>query len=277
MDGRAAEHGISSFPARHETTDKPIFERRWAFFIFVDEEYEMAGITPANLSPQLAVPAFSSRTSPGNSSIEPQPEKQPLEEKKLSVSDKLRIEQLNKADKAIHMHEQAHMMAAGAFIQGSAVYEYVQGPDGKNYAVHGKVAIDTARELDPKDTIAKMRIVRSAATAPESPSPADLRIASNASAKIVDARQELRRSLLQEAEVAYRKAQGSLKKANESQMEISKKLFDQQIEAGKRENPGPATKPSNNNEPPAHYAINTAAMQMSNLASYQYSGLDIVV
>jgi hypothetical protein len=59
------------------------------------------------------------------------------------------------------------------------------------YAVGGEVPIDMSSESTPEATIQKMETVRRAALAPADPSPADLQIASAASAKEIQAMQEL--------------------------------------------------------------------------------------
>ncbi|MBF0265244.1 MAG: hypothetical protein HQL46_08215, partial [Gammaproteobacteria bacterium] len=45
------------------------------------------------------------------------------------------IEELKKRDEEVRAHEQAHMAAAGSLSNGSASFDYQNGPDGKRYAV----------------------------------------------------------------------------------------------------------------------------------------------
>jgi len=102
------------------------------------------------------------------------------------------VRQLEKRDQQVRAHEQAHMAAGGAYVKGAPTYRYQRGPDGKNYAVGGEVQIDSSPEQDPKDTIAKMQVVRAAANAPADPSAADRAVAAAASAAEAKARAEIR-------------------------------------------------------------------------------------
>jgi hypothetical protein len=72
--------------------------------------------------------------------------------------------ELQGIDTAVRAHEAAHM-AAGAGLASGASFSYVQGPDGRGYAVGGEVGIDTSSESTPEATIAKMQQVRAAAQA----------------------------------------------------------------------------------------------------------------
>ena len=101
------------------------------------------------------------------------------------------IQQLKNRDTHVRAHEQAHLAVAGRYAAGSASFSYQTGPDGVKYAIGGEVPIDMSAESTPEATIQKMETVRRAALAPADPSPADLQIASAASAKEIQAMQEL--------------------------------------------------------------------------------------
>jgi hypothetical protein len=101
------------------------------------------------------------------------------------------IQQLKKRDTDVRIHEQAHLAVAGRYAAGSVSYSYQTGPDGVKYATGGEVPIDISSESTPEATIQKMETVRRAALAPADPSPADLQIASAATAQEIQARQEL--------------------------------------------------------------------------------------
>ncbi len=91
------------------------------------------------------------------------------------------VSQLQRRDREVRAHEQAHLRAGGAHVRGGAHFEYRKGPNGKQYAVGGEVRIDTAEVPgDPEATAEKMRVVRAAALAPVSPSPQDYRVAATA-------------------------------------------------------------------------------------------------
>ncbi|NOX34778.1 MAG: SprA-related family protein [Deltaproteobacteria bacterium] len=125
------------------------------------------------------------------------------------------VEELKQVDTKVRHHEMAHIAAGGRYITSGANFTYTQGPDGKSYAVGGEVKIDASSVPgDPQATIRKMRQVRSAALAPASPSPQDLKVASKATLAASKALSEL--MVLQAKDKANsneKKAFGSLKKA----------------------------------------------------------------
>ena len=47
------------------------------------------------------------------------------------------LSKLEKRDREVRAHEQAHIMAGGQYVRGGAHYEYQKGPDGQSYAVGG--------------------------------------------------------------------------------------------------------------------------------------------
>jgi len=110
---------------------------------------------------------------------------------KLSEEDQRKVDELEKIDREVRAHEQAHLSAAGGYAQGGASYDYVTGPDGKRYANGGHVKIDTSPERTPEATIRKADVVRKAALAPAEPSPADRQIAADAAKMKADAQKEL--------------------------------------------------------------------------------------
>lgn len=101
------------------------------------------------------------------------------------------IQELKKRDAEVKAHEQAHLSVAGRHAAGSASFTYQTGPDGTQYAIGGEVPIDVSAEDTPEATIQKMETIKRAALAPADPSPADRQIAAEASAKEIQAMQEL--------------------------------------------------------------------------------------
>jgi hypothetical protein len=101
------------------------------------------------------------------------------------------VTELQKRDKEVRTHEQAHLAAAGQYAAGGASFSYTAGPNGKRYANSGSVPIDLGEEKTPEETIQKMRTVKRAALAPANPSGADRRIAAQASSKEVQAMKEI--------------------------------------------------------------------------------------
>jgi len=109
----------------------------------------------------------------------------------LSEEDQRKVDELEKIDRKVRTHEQAHLSAAGGYARGGANYNFVTGPDGKRYANAGHVNIDTSPENTPAATIRKAETVRKAALAPADPSPSDRQIAADATKMAQDAQREL--------------------------------------------------------------------------------------
>lgn len=112
-------------------------------------------------------------------------------DKELSEAEEKEIRQLEKRDREVRAHENAHMAAGAGLVRGSARYEYRKGPDGKLYVSGGEVSIDTSEEPDPEDTVRKMQRVKAAAFAPADPSPQDRRVAMQAAMKAAMAQVEI--------------------------------------------------------------------------------------
>lgn len=103
---------------------------------------------------------------------------------------KTEIAELKKRDAEVRAHEQAHASLGGQHA-GAPSYDYTDGPDGRRYVVDGDVSIDIAEAASPEATIRKMQQVKAAALAPAEPSGQDLRVASQASQKAIEARSEI--------------------------------------------------------------------------------------
>ncbi|MEX2618214.1 MAG: putative metalloprotease CJM1_0395 family protein [Alphaproteobacteria bacterium] len=122
------------------------------------------------------------------------------DEQGLTEADRRKIERLKQRDRLVREHERAHATAGGA-IAGPPSFTFVTGPDGKQYAVGGEVSIDVSPVAgNPQATIRKMEQVKRAALAPANPSGQDRRVASQADAAIVKAKQELAEERREEQE-----------------------------------------------------------------------------
>lgn len=108
----------------------------------------------------------------------------------LTPEARAQVRQLKAADQKVRQHEAAHQ-AAGAGLTGGANFQYVRGPDGRQYAVAGEVSINASPAGTPEATLAKARQVRAAALAPADPSPQDLAVAAAASLLESQARAEI--------------------------------------------------------------------------------------
>ena len=109
----------------------------------------------------------------------------------LSEQEQQQLRELVARDREVRAHEQAHASVGGRYA-GSPSYTFQRGPDGRQYAVGGEVAIDVSPiPGDPQATIEKAQIVRRAALAPAEPSAQDRAVAAEATAIEQHARAEL--------------------------------------------------------------------------------------
>lgn len=119
----------------------------------------------------------------------------------LTEQELKQVQELKQRDREVRSHEAAHLAAAGSLAIGGASYTYQRGPDGVQYAVGGKVNIDTSSVPgDPEATLAKAQRIRAAALAPAQPSSQDLRVAAQAAQMAVQARAEIVQAQVAEAE-----------------------------------------------------------------------------
>jgi hypothetical protein len=117
----------------------------------------------------------------------------------LTPEQQQEVQKLRQIDRKVREHEAAHM-AAGAGLAGGAHFEYVRGPDGRQYAVAGEVKIDVSPAQTPQQTIAKARRIQAAALAPADPSSQDRAVAAQAAQMAAKAQTELRRQEREERE-----------------------------------------------------------------------------
>lgn len=116
----------------------------------------------------------------------------PLRRPGLTEGERQRVRELEERDAEVRVHEEAHFREGGRWVRGGIHYDYEIGPDGRQYAVGGHVAIDVEDVSgDPAATIAKMRQVRRSALAPGDPSDQDLRVAALADSREQKAQAEL--------------------------------------------------------------------------------------
>lgn len=160
--------------------------------------------TSGNAAPSLAPnPAVTVQVQEGQQqALDATAEDEPLPGE-LTEEEKAIVKELQARDREVRAHEQAHA-ATGAGLTGAPEYEYVRGPDGVQYAVAGKVKIDTAQiPDDPEATIEKMEAVRAAALAPSRPSGQDRAVAAAAEQAIRDAEAELREKRAEERDAQF--------------------------------------------------------------------------
>ena len=87
--------------------------------------------------------------------------------KALSSADKDLVKQLKALDKQVRTHEEEHLEAGGNLARGfGASYQYTAGPDGRLYATHGAVEVDSYPVKDPQGAVDKAERTRKMALAP---------------------------------------------------------------------------------------------------------------
>lgn len=153
---------------------------------FADDETRPGEKTQAKSNPAPSEPSprrgEPPRSQPG-SSPEPGIAAQADDQRRVIIS-------LEKRDREVRDHENAHRAAGGDLVRGGS-YDYQQGPDGRRYAIGGDVKIDTVPTPDdPEATAEKMAQVIRAALAPARPSTTDLTVAAQATAELNRARAE---------------------------------------------------------------------------------------
>ncbi|MFQ3196373.1 MAG: hypothetical protein ACJAUL_001069 [Paraglaciecola sp.] len=112
------------------------------------------------------------------------------------------IAELKERDAEVRSHEQAHASLGGQHA-AAPQYNYTNGPDGRRYAVDGYVSIDIAQATSPEETIGKMQQVKAAALAPAEPSAQDVRVASQASQKTIEARNQISAQRLEDNQTQF--------------------------------------------------------------------------
>ena len=108
----------------------------------------------------------------------------------LDDKEKAVVMRLQQRDAEVRAHEAAHAAAAG-MLGGGASYDYVTGPDGRQYAVGGEVPVRISSGSTPEEAIRNAQQVRAAALAPAEPSGQDRAVAAQAAAMEAAARAEL--------------------------------------------------------------------------------------
>ena len=145
--------------------------------------------------------------------------------RELTDTEKLEVRIMAHRDAYVRQHERAHTAAGGPYV-GMPRYSYQQGPDGRFYAVHGRVSIDVKPLSTAEATIKKMEMVIRAALAPAAPSFHDRAAASVA--KQIKRRAEVQLRAEEQAAQEEAREQGPLGEARDAA-------------GGRSEDTGPAT------------------------------------
>ena len=105
------------------------------------EENVILSADGKHLSRNSETQAVSEENESVQSNNEKSSQQQELTQEELKI-----ITELQKRDKEVRAHEQAHLAAAGQYAAGGASFSYSTGPDGKRYANGGSVPIDLGKE-----------------------------------------------------------------------------------------------------------------------------------
>jgi len=127
--------------------------------------------------------------------------------REMNAEELRQVEELKKQDQTTRAHETAHKAALGRFAKSGPTYAYESGPDGKRYAVEGKVTADSSPETSPEQTIAKAQTIRRAALAPADPSAQDRLVAAEMSRMEQQARMEKAESERRESDKNGKRAE----------------------------------------------------------------------
>ncbi|HVY99974.1 MAG TPA: putative metalloprotease CJM1_0395 family protein [Dongiaceae bacterium] len=130
---------------------------------------------------------------------------------RLSPAEKRAVAELQERDREVRNEEERHKAAAGKFA-GQPQYVYRRGPDGKLYAVEGKVPVNVNVTGTAEDRTAALRRVEAAAVSVQSPSSGDFKAVATAATAITAQQDPARPSDAQrraEAEEAYRARQAA--------------------------------------------------------------------
>ena len=102
----------------------------------------------------------------------------PKSDLELSDEERQLVKELRARDAEVKAQEQAHLAAAGPYVNGAPNFEFQTGPDGQQYAVGGEVSIDSSPVPgDTEATVRKAQTIKRAALAPSDPSAQDRQVA----------------------------------------------------------------------------------------------------
>lgn len=139
----------------------------------------------------------------------------PASASQLSEADRRVIAELQQRDREVRNEEQRHAATAGQFA-GVPQYTYKRGPDGKLYAVEGRVPINVNVTGSKEDQAKALRRVQAAAVSVQSPSSGDTTAVAGAAAALVaqqDSTQTSEADRRRQALKAYQQSQETQKAA----------------------------------------------------------------
>ncbi len=93
------------------------------------------------------------------------------------------LNRLQLADSTVRNHENQHFFSAGGLAAGTPKFEFTTGPDGRQYAVAGEVAIAAVPGTDASRAARDSATIARAATAPGDASAQDVVVAGTAASR----------------------------------------------------------------------------------------------
>lgn len=165
-----------------------------------------AGNAPA--STYSSAPSRASSSSEGSGSSDAprsnnaEQQRQQAAQRAQQQAEQKMIQELQARDREVRAHEQAHVAAGGNLVISGPSYTYQRGPDGRAYAIGGKVQLDVSEVAnDPEASLQKSEKIRRAALAPIDPSPQDMKVAASAGQMAARARLDIAVQRREEAQL----------------------------------------------------------------------------
>lgn len=214
-----------SIPASHYSLDSSPTRR-----VISPSFTSSAGNAPASTS--SSTPSRASSSSENSASSEAsrsnnaEQQRQQAAQRAQQQAEQKMIQELQARDREVRAHEQAHVAAGGNLVISGPSYTYQRGPDGRAYAIGGKVQLDVSEVAnDPEASLQKSEKIRRAALAPIDPSPQDMKVAASAGQMAARARLDI---AVQRREEAQLEAE---QRALEAEQQRSEQIESEQIGA----------------------------------------------
>ena len=139
----------------------------------------------------------------------------------LTDEEKRVLKELKNRDHEVRSHESKHMRNPEVLAISGPQYSYAFGPDGKPYAVGGKIMITTGASRDPESALRKAQALKGAALAPGEPSSQDLAAAGSAQTMEMEAVEKMALEEKYRDESVYTRSGNTIKSAVEKYRESS--------------------------------------------------------
>lgn len=124
----------------------------------------------------------------------PQDEEAPA---RVSTDELRELRDLQRSDRQVRSQENLQRQMAAEFVRGAPVYEYVEGPDGRRYAVaaDSEFELPDLRSADPREAVRDAASARRAALASAVSSPSEQAFAARAASAEARARAAVTREV----------------------------------------------------------------------------------